>query len=390
MIFGLRVAIALAVVATGVVAGVNALSAVLAETNPELALRLVPHNVVALETKAASSIVDVNDRAARGTAVALATSALARDAGAASAAVTLAIVRGVEGEKARSTALMTAVERLTRRDLRANVWQVEDSVARADIAGALRHFDFALRTSEAAPDLMYPTLNAAINDRRLVGPIAKLLSTRPPWAVPFLAQLGSAAPDPVNAAEFYRTVKRAGINPPAIGWTAAVDRLASRGDTQRARDTYAALRGIAPTTLVNDPNFQGVADSPSVFDWFASSGDGLQVQIGGGAPQLSFNAPADYDGNIARQMLVLAPGRYLLRSAATLGEGNGATPTWTIACVSGNSLAAVPLTSGQEASASFSVPKACPAQWIALALVNADADRGTSAQISSVNIRAIP
>lgn len=385
-----RIAAALAVASAGVYVAADSLGSALAEANPTLALQLAPRNVVALQTMAGNLLGDVNDPAARRSAAALADQALSRDAGAASAAITLAIIQGVEGGNAKSAALMAAAERLTRRDLRANIWQVENSVARGDVAGALRHFDFALRTSESAPDLMYPTLNAAIGDRRLAGPIARLLATRPPWAIPFLGQLGSAAPDLAGAAEFYLMVKRLGLDPPAIGWTAVVDRLTTAGDVARARNVHTVLRASDPAALINDPNFRGVADSPSVFDWLPSVDEGLQVQIGGGVPQLSFNAPAGFNGNIARQMLVLAPGRYRLRNTAMLSDDNGSTPAWKISCVGGDSFESIPVATAVTAPVAFSVPAGCRAQWIVLALTLVNDERPTAAQISNVQIERIP
>lgn len=84
----------------------------------------------------------------------------------------------------------------SRRNLQTQLWAIEDAVGREDIAGALRHYDVALRTKAQSRAILYPVLASAIRDAQVRAELVRTLVSRPLWADDFL---GYAAKNGENA-----------------------------------------------------------------------------------------------------------------------------------------------------------------------------------------------
>ena len=131
----------------------------------------------------------------------LALAALRRDPTMAPAWRLLALAASMQGREREAARLFHFAERLSRRDLPTQLWLIEESVSRNDIPGALRHYDIALRTSLASPELLFPVLTRASGDNNVVGPLGTLLASDPPWRETFLWQLVADAPVICSRAE---------------------------------------------------------------------------------------------------------------------------------------------------------------------------------------------
>ncbi|HWI85172.1 MAG TPA: hypothetical protein VNT42_02450, partial [Sphingomonas sp.] len=178
----------------------SSLGFVLRSTDPALALRFDPDNAAALAARAEQLLRDDPSEKNRILAEALARRALRRSPVSADGARMLATTRDMAGDEARARQLMDYSQSLSRRDFPTQIWFIEDAIGRNDIAGALRHYDIALRTSAATKALLFPVLIKATAQPAVAAPLIDTLAARPLWADPFLEQASREAPDPEGLA----------------------------------------------------------------------------------------------------------------------------------------------------------------------------------------------
>ena len=148
--------------------------------------------------------------------------------------------------------------------------------------------------------------------------------------------------------------------------------LIERGEFVRARDLWSRVSGIRPPNppgLVN----QGFAkiSAPPPFNWrFGSGSFGVAEPEAGGKLNVIFYGRENAE--IASQLLLLPPGQYQLRMAASSDVGESSSLEWSVTCAPGKArLATIPLkratVTGKRLSGTFTVPhQACAAQWLKL------------------------
>jgi hypothetical protein len=167
----------------------------------------------------------------------------------------------------------------------------------------------------------------------------------------------------------------AGARPEADGWQRVlIDKLVDRGDTARAYRFWQTLgggRGEAGAKGLYDGNFQGLPGLPP-FNWrLIASGDGVAERAAGQGLQVTYYGRQTAE--MARQLLMLQPGRYRLRFRAEGdASGEGSKVAWRVACHPGSTnlmefaIANVKSTP-RMLQADFVVPQSgCPAQWLTL------------------------
>ncbi|MBE2992963.1 hypothetical protein IFR23_13180 [Sphingomonas sp. CFBP 13603] len=154
-----------------------------------------------------------------------------------------------------------------------------------------------------------------------------------------------------------------------------VNRLVERGQYPTARSVWQRIYGIAPAqtaALITNAGFRKTTASPP-FDWTLTA-SGL-----GAADIRNRSLMVDYygrdSGDLARQLLVLQPGRYRFAITVDPGKTDGATKLyWSLACGSGapsdrNQLMNVAVTATPKLhriAAEITVPTGCPAQTLTL------------------------
>src|SRR5690606_1446045 len=97
-------------------------------------------------------------------AVTLAREALRQDPTSVDALAVLGLQAELKNDAAQARKVFGYSRELSRRELRAQIWAIEESVRRGDIAEALHHYDMALRTSVRAQELLFPILAAALEE----------------------------------------------------------------------------------------------------------------------------------------------------------------------------------------------------------------------------------
>lgn len=380
-------------VLTWLVVAVN-LSSILTSRGPDTAASLFYANAAARASIAQRTVLIGQTPAASRRALALAQDAVAIDPTVPNALSAAAFSFELLGQGARTRQVLLMAEQLTRRNLPVQIWLIEDSVRRGDVSGALHRYDVALRTSREASALLFPVLNAAIADRQMVRPIARLLAGDPAWRPDFTSQLVTDGP---LAGTTNLAVMLAALHSPLPDEYAStlMLRLSRVRDYDRAA---AVLRANFPETaraqvLLRDPTFVRPG-SALPFGWQFVDGSDLgvaQVAGGRGGGQLYANSGAS--GEAARQLVMLPPGHYRLEASYADAEvPSGSAPRWQVVC---GSEAAATLTeiqllagSGKRAAmASFVVPaQGCPAQWVFLMLPLATSDADLSVDLVSLKI----
>lgn len=304
---------------------------------------------------------------------------------------------GTKGERAANM-LIDYSERLSRRYLAVQLWKIEQSVASQDVAGAMLHYDIALRTVVTAPALLFPVLIAATANAALIEPFAQRLALRPQWSEAFLEQAIARSPAPANVALLMRRSAELGA-PPSEGLDVIlITRLVANQQFDAARSVYQRRFAKDGFPLIRNGSFDRISHQTSL-EWIFVDEGSHWARIGNGDdrnPRLDFGTTPGRGGPVASQLLTLSPGRYRL-SLRMGDQENGAAvaPVIHISCATapGAELLAAPLLISErptKGSWLFSVPvRDCPAQSLSL-VVDPNEAGDTSAWLDDVSIKPEP
>ncbi|MCW6531223.1 hypothetical protein NED98_13305 [Sphingomonas sp. MMSM20] len=378
-------------------AGVSSLKQSLAYSErgimPELAHQLAPGDgriTALLSEKLSNPEATATDRAE---ADRLASLALRQDPTAVPALATLGIDAQIRGETARARRIFAYAQLLSRRDLRTQLWAIEDAVARGDVADALRQYDITLRTSEYGPDLLFPVLASAIADPAIREALMRTLATKPAWTASFIEYAAVNSPDPRTTFSLLSGLRRIGVAVPSNAKVALVNALL-RGDFyDEAWTYYASLRPGANRRRSRDSRFTAQFDSPSPLDWnvIGDAGISASIQRGDKGGVFDFSAPPSVGGAVLRQMQLLPPGDYLLEGhSSNIEQPSDARPYWQLTCVDGRELGRVEIANSAQTGAYFAgrirVPTGCVTQYLVLVVRPSDLIAGSSGQIDRVQL----
>jgi hypothetical protein len=380
-----RLALATVAVVLGYYSVTFSISQVVVKRDPAMAYRLAPYDgriTAAYATSLAGHEATPQDRVR---ADVLAKHALQQDPTAVAAAATLGINADVRGDKAAARHYFSYAQRLSRRDLRTQLFMIEDAVQREDIPGALGQYDMTLRVFPNLGEILYPVLASASADPVIRRELVKTLAGKPMWGESFIGFAADKGPDPKSTAALFLNLHRAGVAVPEMARARAVNALIAKGQTEAAWSYYAAIRPGADRRRSRDPHFTATLETPSQLDWTPiNDGSGLTTSIQGGI--FDFAAAASVGGRMLQQLQLLPPGSYRL-SGHTIGieQPAGALPYWTLRCQDGRELGRVEVPNSGVANGNFtgtfSVPAGCPVQTLVLMARSSDAIAGQSGQI---------
>lgn len=364
------------------VAQASTISTVLGARRLETTLAWWPTGAEGLAAAAANQL-SATPRTPAGMAQAesFAMRALRRDPTSVIAARTLGLSLVDRRDRAGGDALLSYAESLSRRDLPTQLFFIEASVQRNDIAGALLHYDRALRTSPRARDILLPILVQAATDATISGPLAELLSQRPPWWPFFMDRLVADGTSPEALAHMILALRLDPADPDErADLDHALNRLVGLGAFPTAGSLYLRFGPprLAPGEFVRNGGFESNAGF-GPFDWALTdqpdlagvkrAGDG-----GTGRFSLALISSNGRSGDAARQLLLIPPGhfRLALRAGGVAGDPI-ARPNIRILCANDAhdvllEFRVPPMPrQGGNLSTAFTVPAAqCPAQWLAL------------------------
>ena len=298
------------------------------------------------------------------------------------------------GDTARAARLFALSSAISRRSLPTRLWLIQRSVDRGDVAGALANFDLALRTSTAAPPILFPVLAGAASDPGLVEPIARLLDRPSEWRGTFLSYASGEVDAAVPlAAVVLRMRDRAAVTAGEAD-RVLIGHLVKQGEFATAKRIEERFgRGVPRGVLLIDPDFSR-PEALYPFGWglLDSAETGAARSRVGGRSALAFRAVAGAGGQVATQLLVLEPGAYRLATANAAAPADPSVlPFWTVTCAGngGGRLALLrqPAALRDPAVADFNVPGGCGAQWLAFHVLASDRHDGQSGAIRSVSVQ---
>ena len=348
--------------------------------DPTVVLRVVPHNAQALARRAEAEEQATPINGSTDAAAMLAMRALRTDPTQVPALRTIGKIAVRHGDLARAQRLFRYTERLTRRDLLTELWYIETGVAAGDVAGALDHYDLALRTSSQAGTLLFPILARASAEPAIAGGLSKLLARQPPWAAGFYQTLVGTDVSPDTIAAF---LSRPDVDAPSGVIDGAIRNLAA---VDRIDLSWRLYRKHSAPPLVRNGGFEH-EDRAVPFEWQYAAGDVVaEREVSAGQGSVAFRADDGVTGEVMRQLLVLSPGRYTISAAQTLEHPDRTHLAWNVSCAGGRApLARLPVSS---AASPFAIPTdGCAAQWLSLRLEDAG-EGAVTGRIAKVRLTA--
>jgi tetratricopeptide (TPR) repeat protein len=351
---------------------------------PFQAMRLAPRDAVASANMAARLQAAGRLREAR----ILALAALERDHTSVVALRTLGLAAEADGRPTDALHLIGLADALSRRDLPTQLWLITHAIHSGDFEAAVAHFDIAMRTSSWSKEQLIPLLVSATEDERVLPPLSRLLARNPSWKVGFLSQLAALGPRPDHTVRLTHGRLDPAIPEEREAIKSLIIHLASVGQFDLAWDIYHDASRWADAASLRNGNFE-VPDRYPPFDWsLAEDPDlsALRISRPDGAPgnALSLIAQNNRAGDVARQVIRLAPGAYRLEfDVGAVPTNVGERPVFSLNCaVRSEQILAFPLSAAREApqrvSGTFTVPAGCSWQWFSISV----GDSGSSATVS--------
>lgn len=360
------------------------------EDDPERALALAPNDARALMFRAEGMLIGGGTPDLPGAAQ-LARRALQRDTTLGTPYRILGFEAEQRGDGAAAERLIGDAGKLSRRDLAAELWLINRSVARDDVPGALQNFDVALRASTLAAPILMPVLSQALAEPRIVDQLAPRL-LKAPWSAQFLTEAIATSKSLPGLVRLAGRLQR--LNAP-LG-PENMRQLVNRLVEEHAFALVRLLRPITagqlpPGQYVNDPEFDRPGALPN-FVWTLGTTDGIDIirkaDDGQGGHGIGFGVEGDRAGEIARQLLTLSPGRYRL---SIIGQSNvtdgSQAPTWSVTCADVPlALLHMEMVAGRSRLVGgFDVPPACAGQLLVL-VAKPGAQRHATGSVDRVEI----
>lgn len=368
---------------------------------PEIAVRAAPGSALVLRRAAeAEFAAGEKDKDARryGNAAALAREALARAPFNVRALRVIGLTEARAGREAAADDLLTLAGNWSLRDDPAHAWLVEHRLKRGDYASAFAHADTLVRRREDIRPQVFRlfTVAATQDAARALPEIARLMDARPPWRQAYLDSLFGTVEGLQTAANLAVLLQR-GKAPLTNQELAQVYlHLLEKGQVDAVRTIRARLNR-PPAAAVSNGGF-GDAAAPQPFQWRLGQEAGAVVEIV--ADEVRPSDPAlriDYDGYstvmFAEQLLFLTPGRYRLTAEARAEAGEpGQRLLWSLTCSPGDlRILSAPAVARSApvwtpVSTEFTVPAACPGQWLRIESRGGDRRMPTIAWIDRVAV----
>lgn len=329
---------------------------------------------------------------------------LARDALAAApfdvrALRTVGLTEAAAGRTAVADDLLTLSGNWSLRDSPSHAWLVDYRLRRGDYASSFAHADtLARRRPDNQTEIFSLFTVAATHDRDRVLPVlARLLAIDPPWRAAYLSSLNANDAGFQVAAALAVLLQESDSPMTDKELSELYVSALNRGHIGAVATVRDRLRRPASSRDVTDGGFTGAA-VPEPFGWkLEQSGGALAEMATLGTAGGDTALRVEYDGHkeaiIARQLLLLPPGRYTLEYRVRTEAGNpDQRLRWSLQCRTGAAELLGPTSQRPETGgwravrAEFVISAACPAQWLRLEGLPSERRTETSAWFDSVRI----
>lgn len=388
-----RSALAVGLLALGFLSTSSSIAHVVAKVDPAQANALAPGNGRILAKYAEDVFTRTLSTDPNSLSGNLARRALQADPTAVEALTVLGFQAELRGNTSASDRIFSYSVALSRRELRPQIWAIERAVTEGDIAGALRSYDIALRTSKDAPQDLYPILAAALSEPRIRSELLDILASHPVWEESFIAYAANSGIEPEGAISFFKEGREIGLKVTDDLRVSLVNALISQNRLDSAWTYYRSFRNVARRDRSRDPEFALKDENRALFDWRAGESTRLSVAIlrQGKGGRLDFSVPPSVGGVLVSQAQLLPAGAYRLEGqSAGLDQPDHSKPYWTLICHDGRELGRIPLQNskadGGRFTGRFTVPQGCGMQTLSLVARPSDDISGVAGQISMAQL----
>lgn len=361
----------------------NASVAALAGGDPELAARIWPGHPA---DEISLGMEEIGRAAGRAGAVpASSLTAISDAARKAPLAPEPFLVRGAQaqlaGDQKGSIRAFSAAIARDPRSLPAHYFLADALLKTGDGGRGLREVGILAGLAPGGVAGVSPYVATYAKDRRNWPQLRKLLASNPALEGAVLTAL---AADPSNTDAILALAKKGERR---TAWLPTLlNSLVAAHQYGRAHEIWASAAQVrSGADRLYDGDFvEGKAPAP--FNWvLMSSGVGLAERGARGGLHVIFYGRED--GLLARQLLLLTPGRYRLSMTVTAKATDAHALSWSIRCDGSDvPIAAIPLNVAGSHPWSFAVPAGCPAQWLQLSGVSTDVARQSEATIRKLQL----
>ena len=300
-----------------------------------------------------------------------------------------------EGKPARALRSLEAGQRLAPRNRLIHLLLLERYLLTSRFADAATQFSVLARLVGAAQPAIAAVMAQMIVRPEMRDAARQTLRNDPELERAVLATLARSNTEPAVIFALASPAALADAGGGKSWGPVLISRLVEAGRFRTAREVWRRIYRLpdgAVAAPIFNPSFRPTPASPP-FDWTLVAGS-----LGAADPQgdaLSIDYYGRDSGDLASQLLVLAPGRYQLVFSAEGGKPNAAARLfWTVACAGGGKTVltnvAVPTAPGaHRAAGTFTVPDRCVAQTLALRGEAGEFPSPISLTIGDLAIRAL-
>lgn len=281
----------------------------------------------------------------------------------------------LDGEPARAVATLEAGERLDPRQRLIHLLLLDRYLRTGRYAEATAQFSVLARLLGATQAPIAAAMARMVVDPQTRDTARRALGADPVLERAVMAALARADTAPDMLFALASPAARADARKPESWGPVLLNRLVARGDYAAARRAWQRIYAVPPARAgmaITNARFDRTPGIPP-FDWVLAAGSLGAADLRGGS--LGIDYYGRDSGDLARQLLVLAPGRY--RFSVTIDAGktdDTARLFWSLACGTDTAsdtgrLMNLPVTATAKAhriAADIAIPAGCPAQTLTL------------------------
>ncbi len=311
-----------------------------------------------------------------------------------------AIEKSETEDGVKTKVILKVAQKMSRRDMIVQLWNVEQSKSEGRISDALYQYDIGMRVNEARGIYFFPTLLSDLKDVHFRKEFAKYISRNPPWMNEFLnfsIEKGDR-PDLIASLIF----ESGGLPKEKkfrITENALLGKLFSQLGPKEARSFYLTLKHDANVSTLMSLNFDRISTNPdrAPLSWVTMKSSNGESEFSQNNDSKSYYLRGDISPgqteSIARKLVYMPSGQYHPEIKLVNHEfGAGATALMKVSCVKPESIKQIWQGNivTDKPMPILTVPNDCEAQFFDIVLYGGDNQVGAEITIKQILLNKIP
>lgn len=372
----------------------TAAGSVLAEARPGAALMLFPKNGFAYQARAlvSADAPSIRDLKVSPELLADALEARRREPLTSVALTLIGIDRDLRGKHDEAAAIVAGAHAIDKRELLANGWLIGHYGTRPErTREVLGLLDEALKVKPELAQQYMPAFAQALTVADTIPVFQRLLAGKPGWEPQFWQAVSASDAALPNAEVLRARILAKGEAPGEIDDLLMASFIrAKRMDLALSYSKSLTDRPEDRDNLLRNSSFSGTPRMPPL-DWELANDGRLSAAVDEGRGTLQVNAVAGSVGTVARQLIALPPGNYmLLVKLAREGVARGTDLTVRIHCAESDDQALPSLSEKMtgDVDRTFAIPadSRCRFYWVELVFSALDSTGPASTNIAEIRI----